>query len=177
MDFGKSSASFSRVMRKYAETSSKGAEEAINKKAKQVCFMAIRETPKADKGAIQTQLEANGLVFRILKKRGLNKAEIAKKAKALIRARKASVAYIRAGWYKAAQAFGGRGGKVKPGGLAEQGSGTKATARKLEATMTNRAVGAPAVGGDALDKAMDHVRKDMMEYLAKKLRAGWGKGR
>jgi hypothetical protein len=177
MDFGKSSKAFSRTLRRYADLSSKGAQEAINKKAKDVCIRAIRETPKADRGKIKSELEANGLVYRLIKKTGLKRAEIEKKAKAMIRVRQASIAYIKAGWYKAAQAFGGRGGKVRPDGLAAKGSGEKATKGKLTATLTNAAYGAPTVGGDALDRAMESVRKDMMVYLAKKLKGGWGKKR
>lgn len=175
VDFGKSQARFGRVMREYSLMSSKTVAEAINKKAKDVCLRAIRETPVADKGGIEASLRRGGLAHRLIRKKGLKRKEIERKAAALIRARKASVGYIRAGFYKAAQVFGGGGGKTKPGGLAVRGSGKKATPSTLKATITNGARGAVPVAGDALAKAMDEVAKDMLIYIAKKLRAGWGK--
>tara|TARA_R110000765_G_scaffold47794_4_gene98016 strand:+ start:4282 stop:4830 length:549 start_codon:yes stop_codon:yes gene_type:complete len=173
MNFGKSSASFSKAMRRYAKKSSKGAAGSLNNKAKSVCLRSIRETPKAAKSEIRASLKAGGLVYRLINKKGLTRAEIKLKAAAFIRARTQSSAYIKAGWYKAARVFGGRGGKLRDGTLAGKGSGKKATERKLTATMTNRTFGAPKVGTEALHKAMDHVRKDMLVYLAKKAQRDW----
>lgn len=162
-------------MRRYADLSSKGAAEAINKKAKDVCIRAIAQTPMADKGAIRTSLQTDGMAYKLVRKTGLTKAQIKQKAAALIRARTGSVRYIKAGWYKAAQVFGGRGGKTRPDGLADKGTGSKASPRDLTAIMENKAFGATEVGQEALSKAVDSVRKDMMVYIARKAREAWGR--
>jgi hypothetical protein len=175
IDFGQSSKAFSKTLRRYADLSSKGAAEAINKKAKDVCIRSISQTPMADKGAIKTTLQADGLAFKLVNKTGLTKDQIKQKAAALIRARTGSVRYIKAGWYKALQVFGGRGGKTRPDGLADKGTGSKASPRDLTAVMENKAFGATQVGGDALARAMDSVRKDMMVYIQRKAREAWGK--
>ena len=78
MDFSKSSKEFSKTLRRYADLSSKGAAEAINKKAKDVCIRAIKETPEADKAGIESSLRAMGtvgkpgpLVYKLLNKANL----------------------------------------------------------------------------------------------------------
>ena len=86
-----------------------------------------------------------------------------------------SAGYIKAGWIKAAQAFGGAAkGRVSEKGLAGQGEGTRATAGHLVATLTNCARGAGVVGGEAFQGAINFVAADMTEYgqreLAKKLK-------
>ena len=189
-DFSKAQAAFARTMREYQRLSSKEAADALNKKAKDVLLGnskagvtgVIKRTPKADKAAIESQLRGPGrdggqLVFRLFNHKGMTRMMADDQAKRFIRARQAAVAYIKAGWYKAAQAFGGRGGKVRAGGLAEQGRGTKASPGNLTAILENKTVGAEKVSGPALARAMDEVRKDMLVYIARKLRQGWGKGR
>lgn len=175
IDFRKAERDFARAMRQYTELSKKEVAEAINKKAKDVAIRAIKYTPRADKAAIEAQLRANGLVYKIIKKTGLTRKQIKAKAERTIRLRKRGVGYIRAGWYKAAQAFGARGGKVRPGKLADKGTGKRATPSKTEAVMNNYTAGASVVGGMALARAMEEVRKDMMVYIARKLSERWGK--
>jgi len=175
IDFAKGERDFSKAMRQYAELSKKEVSEALNKKAKDVAIRAIKYTPKADKGQIEQQLRTNGLAYKLIKKTGLSKKQIQQKAERLIRARKRSVGYIKAGWYKAAQVFGGRGGRTKSGGLAEQGTAKKATPSKTEAVMNNYTKGATKVSGQALARSMDEVRKDMMVYIGRKLKEKWGK--
>jgi hypothetical protein len=175
IDFAKAERDFSKAMRQYAELSKKEVSEAINKKAKDVAIRAIKYTPRADKSAIESQLRANGLAYKIIKKTGLTRKQIKAKAERLIRLRKRSVGYIRAGWYKAAQAFGARGGKTRPGKRADAGTGKRATPSKTEAVMNNYTKGATTVSGNALARAMEEVRKDMMVYIGRKLGEKWGK--
>lgn len=135
----------------------------------------IARTEKANAAKIRAALKADGLAYRLIKKTGLTREQIKKKAEALIAMRVRIVGYIKAGWYKASQAFGGRGGKVKPGGLAAQGEGRRAKPSNLTATLTNKTIGAVEVSGPALAKAMDEKRRDMLVYIARKLRQRWGK--
>lgn len=177
INFRDTERAFSKTLREYTRLSSKSVPEAVNRTAKDVAIRTIKETDKAEASEIRSALKTNGLAYKLINKTGLKAAEIKKKAEALIRARVRSAGYIRAGWYKAAQAFGGRGGKTKPGGLAEQGKGTKATERTQTATLENKTVGAPEVSGPALARAMESKRKDLLVYIAKKLRKGWGQKR
>jgi hypothetical protein len=179
-DFSKAAADFAKTMREYQRLSKREAADALNKKAKDVAIRTISRTPKADKGAIEASLRGPGrgggtLVYRLFQHKGMTRMMADDQAKRFIKARQASIAYIRAGWYKAAQMFGARGGRVRPGGLAEKGSGTKATPGNLTAILENKTVGAEKISGPALSKAMDEVRKDMLVYIARKLREGWGK--
>lgn len=177
IDFAKTERDFAKTMRQYTALSKDLVSDAINKKAKDVAIRSIKYTTRADRAAVEAQLRANGLVYKIIKKTGLTRKQIKAKAERLIKARKRSVGYIRAGWYKAAQAFGARGGKTHPGKLADKGTGKRATPSKTEAVMTNYAKGATTISGPALARGMDEVRKDMMVYIARKLREKWGKKR
>jgi len=179
LDFRQAEKAFTKTMAKYAEVSSKETADAINHQARKVAISAIKETKKAERAAVQAYLEGPArkggkMPYPLIKKEGLTRKQIEAKAKRFVRLKLRSLGYIKAGWYKAAQALGARGGKIKPGGLAEKGEGTKARPSKLEATLTNKTVGAVEVSGPALAAAMDRVRKDMMDYLAKKLKKKWG---
>jgi hypothetical protein len=179
-DFKAAEKAFAATLRQYSSFSKLTAAEAINKKAKDVAIRTISRTTKADAAKIEATLRGPGrgggtLVYRLFDKTGMTRAEIKAKAQRLIRARKSAVGYIRAGWYKAAQAFGARGGKIKEGGLAAAGRGVKATPSKTEALLENKALGATEVSGPALAAALDSVRADMMVYIARKLREKWGK--
>lgn len=168
---------FAKTLADTVKFSSRRAPEVINHIAKDVAIGAIRYTDKASPSKIRANLKKDGLVYRLIRKTGLTREQIKLKAEAFIRARIRSIGYIKAGWYRAAQTFGARGGKVKPGGLADQGRGQKATSRNMVATMENHAVGAVEVSGKALGKAMDERRGQMMKRLQKKLGDSWGKRR
>jgi hypothetical protein len=173
MDFNDSSRNFSATMRQYLQISRRVPKDEINRRAKNVCLKSIRYTEKADKKEIKSALTTNGLAYKLVKKTGLNRKQIKAKVAKFIRARMSSASYIKAGWYKAAVVFGGRGGKLKPGKRADQGTGEKATDSKLTATMTNMAVGATKISGPALAKAMNEEGADMLKYIQRKLAEGW----
>lgn len=177
IDFGKAEKDFAKSMRQYAFLSKKEVSEALNKKAKDVAIRAIKYTPRADKDKIESQLRANGLVYKIIKKTGLTRKQIKAKAERMIRLRKRGVGYIRAGWYKAAQVFGARGGKTRPGKRAALGTGKRATPSVTEAIMSNFTIGVTKISAMPLARAMDEVRRDMMPYIARKLKEQWGKKR
>lgn len=178
VDFKKAEREFTRTLRQYTELTSKDVADAINKKAKDVAIRTISNTPKADPAKIESELRGPGrgggqLVYRLFNHRNMTREVAADQARRIIRARMTAVAYIKAGWYKAAQAFGARGGKTRAG-WTRAGSGKRATATKPEAVLTNRTIGATLVSGPALAAAVESVRADMMIYIKRKLSERWG---
>lgn len=189
IDFSGAERSFSKAMSSYTKLSSKTSEEAVNKAAKDVLVGnraggvtgVIALTPKADVKAVKARLNGPGrdgkgkLVYRLIDKRGKSRQEIKELARKFIARTASSVGYIKAGWYRAAQAFGGRGGRVSPKGFAAEGKGKRATESKPEATFENHSTGAVKISGPALSAAMESKRADLLRYVQKKLSDGWGK--
>ena len=175
-DFTSAEKRFATTMRQYARMSSKSASEVVNKKSLDVVIKTIVLTPKSNKSVIREKLKSDGLVYRLLNKTGLKRKQILIKAGRLIRARVSSSTYIKVGWYKAVQAFGGRGGKIREGKSAAMGSGTKATTGNPTAVVINRSIGATKVSGPALRRALELSAEDMMVYIQKKLASGWKNG-
>jgi hypothetical protein len=175
LDFERASKDFQETIRQYLILQKKELSEALNKKALDVTIKAIRHTKRADKEAIRRYLETNRIKYKLVSKKGVPRDETGIKAKRLLSAKLRSAGYIRAGWYKAAQALGGRGGKVRPKGLAARGSGKKATTRDLTARIINEANGASSVGKPALALAMREAQADMMKYIHRKMQESWGK--
>ncbi len=102
------------------------------------------------------------------------KAEIDAAARQLVTLRRRSAGYIRAGWIKAAQDFGGAAKrKVSAKSFAALGRGTRATESRLAASGTNAATGALAVGSEPLRRALDFVGRDMIAYAERKLAKAW----
>jgi hypothetical protein len=185
IDLAKAEREFAKTMRQYIQLSKKETAEALNKKAKDVLrgnrdggFQGVMAlTPKADAAKIEADLRRDGLVYwKLVKKRGLKRAAIEKKAEQIIKARIRGIGYIRAGWFKAARRFGAKGGKTRKG-WASAGYGVKAKPNKTEALFVNKATGAVQVSGPALARAIESVRQDMMKYIARKLKEKWGKRR
>lgn len=175
LDFSKASEDFSRTIRQYLIYQKKELAEALNKKAKDVVFRAIRHTKKAEREAVKASLENDRMKYKLVSKPGVPRKETGQKAKRILSARLRSIGYLKAGWYRAAMEFGGRGGRLKPGGLASQGSGTRATTKNLVARAINKSHMASVIGKPALALAMREVQADMMRYIRRKMRESWGK--
>ena len=175
MAFKAAEKAFQGTVREYLRYSKKECSSELNRRARNILMKAVRATPRADRSKVKAALEANGLAYKLIRKTGLKRKEIKAKAKRLISRRLASVGYIAAGWYKALQAFGGRGGKTKEGGLAAAGTGKKSTPSDLKAVFENKAAGAPHIGHQPLADAINEERADMLVYIARKLREGWGR--
>ena len=86
------------------------------------------------------------------------------------------MAYIKAGWVKAAQAFAGATrGKVSDKGLAGQSYGKLASVSRPVAEGGNAARGAIKVGTPALQQALNFVGKDLLPDAEKTLAKAFNK--
>ena len=183
-------AGFQNGLRRKLAASRRAAPVVVNQAAKSVCLRAIAFTPKANPGQIEAELTNNGLAFRLLQSKSFQgrlprklrgyargthtRAQIDEAVRQLVALRRRSQSYIKAGWIKAAQAFGGApSGRVSTRSLAGQGYGRKATEGNPEATGANLARGASKVGAGALQQALNFVGKDMLDYAERKLAAPW----
>jgi hypothetical protein len=175
LDLAAAVQSFSKTLLDYEKAANKIGEEALNKKGKDVVIKTISKTPKASASGIRGELGRDGLAYRLVKKTGKTRAQIAAAVRKLIAARARSASYIRAGFYKALSVLGGRGGWVRGGGMADKSTGTRATTFDLKVTIVNRTVGAAKVAGTALAQALDEVTADMMVYIQRKLAERWGR--
>lgn len=177
------------LQRKLAATKRAGPT-VVNKAMGNVCLRAASFTPKADRAKIETELRTGGLLFKLLqsptfqsrlprKLRGFTRgthtrAQIDAAATLLLRARNASVGAIRAGFVKAAQAFGmGQRQRVSARGNPGKSYGVRATSSQAVATAANLATGAVAVGSAPLAHAMEFVGKDLSDYAEKTLAQPW----
>ena len=183
-------ATFRAGVRHKLALSKRTEAEILNKAGRDISLRAIKYTPKADKGAVRANLTTNGTLLRILQSprasdrlprslqgftRGTHTKEAIDAAAArLLALRLRSIGYIKAGWIKAAQAFGGaKSRKVSSKGNAGKSYGIKATVYHLIATGENMATGAPKVGPAALQKSLDEVGRDMLSYAPKQIASHW----
>lgn len=181
---------FQNGLRRKLAATKRAVPDVLNAAAKNVCLRAIAYTPKADPAQIEAQLTTGGLAFRLLqsqsfqgrlpkKLRGFtrgkySRAQINDAVRKLVALRRRSAGYIKAGWIKAAQAFGGAArGRVSEKSLAGRGYGVRATQSSAKAVGVNLARGASTVGAEALQKALDYVGKDMVSYAEKKIAGVW----
>ena len=96
--------------------------------------------------------------------------------RSLVKRKKSSAAYIAAGFIRAAKDFGKTVTmRLSEKGNAARGGGVKATAKLLEATITNASTGAEKVAGPALQQALDSVVADMTKHMANQLEKRWQK--
>ena len=181
---------FNAGMRRKLAVTKRAVPVVVNQASKNVCLRAIAFTPKADPKQIEAQLTQNGFVFRLLQSKSFqarlprklqgftrgthSRAQINEAARQLVALRRRSVAYIKAGWIRAAQAFGGATSQqVSNRSLAGKGYGKRATESHPQAEGVNFARGASTVGAEALQQAVNFVGKDMADYAEKKLAAPW----
>lgn len=183
-------AGFQRGLRAKLAATKRAEAEVLNQAAKNVCLRAIAYTPKADPAAIERELTKGGLAFRLLQSRSFqgrlpkslrgftrgthSRKQLNDAVRKLVTLRRRSAGYIKAGWIKAAQEFGGAArGRVSEKSLAGRGYGVRATQGNLKAIGVNLARGAGTVGADALQKALNYVGKDMLSYAEKKIAGVW----
>ncbi len=174
---------FTRALGLYAEATQKDEAEILNRAARNLAYRAAQNTPVAQAAEIKSGLFRDehlrfALTSIALKKRGigaLKSPEFQKEVDRFVARRIASRRYLRAAWAPAIIALGGsfRGTKFK--GIV--GEAKKATARKLVAeilTLINQpdqshAKGAEEIVAKALQKALDFVAQDMIQYADRKL--------
>lgn len=112
--------SFNQVLRRYAELSKRDWADIVNRKALQLAFETLKETPKADAAAIR-ELESKewwpkyiakritgaGVTFKHKKAtihiqgRGYTRAEARQVSRKIIAARVRSTAFFKSGWLPA----------------------------------------------------------------------------
>ena len=172
-------ASFRAGLRRRLDSTKRAVPVVVNKASKNVCLRAVQFTPKASAAKIRSDLTTNGLALRLLQSpamqgrlprklqgftRGTHtKAQLDEAARQLVGRAVQSVAYIKAGWVKAAQAFGGATrSKVSDKGLAGQSYGKPASVARPVAEGGNAARGAVKVGTPALQQALNFVGKDLV---------------
>lgn len=168
---------FNKALLLYQDATNKDIDDIMTRAGRNVFMRAIQFTPKADAQKIKSQLGSNELVFKIINKRrkdagekGLNNEQMSYAAKRLIGARARSVAYIKAGWKRAAIDLGSRIRESHQKSFAKYGKATKeksATDYIIEGF--NFSTGAAKVGLQPLIGAVNFVAKDMITYANKVL--------
>lgn len=181
---------FQAGLRRKLAATKRAVPEVLNQAAKNICLRAIAFTPKADPTAIERELTSGGMAFRLLQSRSFqgrlpkslrgftrgthSRKQLNDAVRKLVVLRRRSAGYIKAGWIKAAQEFGGAArGRVSEKSLAGRGYGVRATQSSAKAIGANLARGASTIGADALQKALDYVGQDMTAYAEKKLAQPW----
>ena len=169
-----------RALRKYAEVSSKKTvPEILNHKTPHVIKAAMRNTPKAARARIRSDLggpsSPSSLALRIIlgraKRQGvrLSYSDAEKKAGSMIRARLASVRYVSLGWLPA---LGSWQSVKKPlnskSYAAQRGRGYRARGTRHETRFINGAPGVE-VGKSALESALNSEAKSTRDYAARRM--------
>ncbi len=157
--------------------------EILNKAALNVAFRASSFTKKGSAATIRGGLMRDpnlryALTAIALKKRGvgiLKSPMFAKEVERYVSRRASSAGYLRAAYAKAIEQLGGsfRGAKFR----GADGFANKAKVGKLIAEIVTivsqpdgrRASGAEAIGIEAIQKAIDFVADDMLDYAQRKL--------
>lgn len=180
-DFSIDTREFSAAITEVINKHKKDAPKYLNKKALSVIIGskghkgAIQATPEASRSKIKavTDRQLAARVIGRARRKGewpLTAEQIKERIKKERKRMAASVAYTRGpGWFNAAKALGGSGGrgkKEKPQSgfqksQAARGSGKKATENKVEAEIVNTAPAAEVIGYDGLQKAIDNQVADM----------------
>ena len=169
---------FTAALRQYEIATRKDEATIVNRAARNVVLRAMSFTPKATGAKIRSELRSKGdMVARIINARARAKgrkppsrAEMPAAIERFITKRARSAGYIRAGWIKAAQAFGAAaGGRVSEKGNAARGYGRRATASRAFAEIVNTANESLRFGADALQRAINFVAKDMKSFAERKM--------
>lgn len=166
---------FQKAMREYERATKKDGADILNRAGRNVAFRAAQFTDVASPTKIKSQLRSNNLLAKILAKRGrlkgLNMQERSALFDKVLSARMRSARYIRVGWAKAIAAFGGNATrmKVNPKSEAAKGYGIKASTRRLVAELANNSKGAEKVGLSPLERAIQFVARDMLNYAKHKM--------
>lgn len=165
-------------LREYVKTSMRSIPVALNKAGRNATFRAIRRTPKTTLTQITndvgTQAAPLPRAYGIYLKNhpGITMVGLRAKVVRMIAAKRSSIAYIAAGFLKAARAFGGTTRDVTPQCLAARGHGIKATATRSYSEIYNTAPGADEMAAGPLEVASIEGLEDMMGYLQEQQKRG-----
>lgn len=166
------------ALRAYKAATKKDEGSILNRAARNIAYRSSSFTPKGAANKIRRDLMRDpklryALTSIALRKRGIGRLpspQFQKEVDRLVSRRASSANYLRAGWAKAIQDFGGtfRGAKFRGAG----GFGNKALVNRLIAEIVNTTVqhnaasvqGAELIGGEALKKAIAFVSADMIRF-------------
>lgn len=161
---------FVHALREYEKATHKDGETILNRAGLNVGYRAVQFTPIATAAKIRADLMRDdhmryALTSLSLKKKGtgtLKSPQFREVVRKFIARRIASRGYLRSGWAPAIETLGGsyRGRKVGKG----HGWATKASVLHLVTEIANTVPGIDKVGVEALNKAIDFVAADMLEY-------------
>jgi hypothetical protein len=158
--------------------------DILNHALRDVAFRAASYTPKANAARIRADLMSDphlryALTSIVLRKKGiraLKKPEFAAAVARFVSRRASSAAYLRSAYAKVIEQLGGSFKGAHFRGAAE-GFANEATAGKLIAQMvtilsqpsSQQAASAERIGIEAINKALNFVAQDMIEYAQRKL--------
>lgn len=169
---------FRFALRAYKAATKKDCVEVLNRAARNVAYRSSSFTPKGQANKIRRDLMSDphlryALTAIILKKRGVGRLpspQFQKEVDKFVSRRASSANYLRAGWAKAIVDLGGtfRGAKFRGAG----GFANKALVNKLIAEIVNTTEhataasvrGAELIGSEALQKAVQFVSADMLQF-------------
>ena len=163
---------------KAAQATPKATAAGIGTELDRLVWVSARDTLKSGRQRVRPRLLPLRIAIVLArdKKKGgtMSLSQLRQAAVKMAAARKKSAGYIAyAGWANAVLAFGGRGfgskGSVNPKSRAAAGGGTLATAQRLEAVLTNTAVGAVAVALGPLQSVLNAKAGALRRRLAEKL--------
>jgi len=180
---------FTAALRAVKENTRKAEADIVTRAGRDVAFRAASFTPKATASAINSKVKGSGALIGLAivalnkapGKGQWKKADLKLKMAAILKARKAGIGALRAGWIPAIHALGGtyRGAKLTRGS-ASKGSGKRATISSLVSIIRNAVVTmnvkgkktsaemiSVAVAG--LNRAIEFVSSDRENYVRKKL--------
>lgn len=199
-------AAWNKSIRDVVVATKRDEVDVVNRALLNVGYRAAEYTPFRSPEDIQQELLNNKTLLRIVTARlarlagtktlitrgkragkvrkhgAVTRARISAAANRLLAKRKAGSRASRAGWFPGIKAMGGtiRGGKLKSGGAASRGYGTKATMANIEGLIANAYYGilsgsAAAANKQAmiyaLQRAITRVRRENTIYAMKKIGA------
>lgn len=169
---------FRLALRAYRVATKKDETDILNRAAKNLAFRSASFTKKGNPARIVRDLMRDprlrfALTSIALRKKGIKKLpspQFAAEVQKLIARRVASANYLRSGWAKAVEDFGGVFRGAKPRGAG--GFGNKATTNRLIAEIVNTTThsrqtsvqGAELIGSQALQQAISFVAADMLGH-------------
>lgn len=172
---------FNAVMQDYARLNRRTFPEIVNAKGLDFAFRALKETPKAAAAEIRALPSQDWWPKFIAKQlgKGFTKEAAREFSRRVIGARLRAVAFVKSGWLptikrlwpivkdrlftrgsiQSARQYGVAKGSVRPAVAGDNPT----------AVLENSAMGVEKVGVAAAERAMDQVKADMAEYIARKL--------
>jgi hypothetical protein len=182
---------FQAALKAYMKVSRRSLAEIVNKRAVNIAFKSIKHTPAAGKRDINSELRSKSkrapkqslarlrvIVINRKRDKEIPKGkDLTAAANEVIKNRKKSIGYIKAGWLSAVQALQPHAKlRKRPPRLNDDGDATKLGYGKPArsglnptAIIANQVAGAVEVGSKAIQRAMQEDALDMRTFTAKRM--------